>query len=43
MSSPALSVVMSAYNAERYLRQAMESILRQTFADFDRPPPIAPS
>ena len=29
-----ISVVMSAYNAEKYLREAMDSILTQTFADF---------
>lgn len=29
-----ISVVMSAYNAEKYLREAMDSILSQTFADF---------
>jgi glycosyltransferase involved in cell wall biosynthesis len=30
-----VSVVMSAYNAERYLREAVESILNQTFTDFE--------
>ncbi|MGN6627486.1 MAG: glycosyltransferase [Tepidisphaeraceae bacterium] len=35
MSTPALSVVMSAYNAQRYLRQAIDSILAQTFSDFE--------
>ncbi|MGN6506148.1 MAG: glycosyltransferase, partial [Tepidisphaeraceae bacterium] len=35
MSTPALSVVMSAYNAQRYLRQAIDSILAQTFGDFE--------
>jgi glycosyltransferase involved in cell wall biosynthesis len=33
--SPAVSVVMSAYNGERFLREAVESILRQTFSDFE--------
>ena len=35
MSTPAVSVVMSAYNAERYLREAMDSMLAQTFRDFE--------
>jgi len=33
--SPLVSVVMSVYNGERYLREAIESILTQTFADFE--------
>jgi len=33
MSTPAVSVVISAYNAHRYLAEAMESILAQTFRD----------
>jgi glycosyltransferase involved in cell wall biosynthesis len=32
---PALSVVMSVYNGERFLAEAVESILRQTFSDFE--------
>jgi len=32
---PKISVVMSVYNAERYLREAIESILNQTFTDFE--------
>jgi len=36
MSSPPLvSVVMAVYNTERYLAPAVESILAQTFADFE--------
>jgi glycosyltransferase involved in cell wall biosynthesis len=36
MSSPPLvSVLMAAYNRERYLAQAVESILNQTFAAFE--------
>jgi hypothetical protein len=35
MSAPAVSVLMAAYNAERYLRPAVESILNQTFRDFE--------
>ncbi|MDR1370726.1 MAG: glycosyltransferase [Dysgonamonadaceae bacterium] len=30
-----LSVVMPVFNAEKYLREAIESILNQTFADFE--------
>lgn len=32
---PRISVVMSVYNGEKYLREAIESILRQTFTDFE--------
>ena len=32
---PAISVIMSAYNSERYITQAIESILNQTFKDFE--------
>lgn len=32
---PTVSVVMPAYNAERYLRVAVESVLRQTFPDLE--------
>lgn len=32
---PALSIVMPAYRAERYIGQAIESILAQTFEDFE--------
>ena len=35
MSLPAVSVVMPVYNARRYLRLAVESILAQTSADFE--------
>ncbi len=34
-SQPAISVLMPVYNAERYVAQAVESILSQTFADFE--------
>ncbi len=30
-----ISIVMSVYNGERYLREAMDSILNQTFTDFE--------
>lgn len=33
--SPKVSVVMAVYNGEKYLRPAIESILGQTFTDFD--------
>lgn len=32
---PKISVVMSVYNGERYLKQAIDSILSQTFTDFE--------
>ena len=32
---PAVSVLMPVYNAERYLAAAVESILAQTFSDFE--------
>jgi len=34
-SPPMVSVVMAVYNCEQYLEEAVESILRQTFADFE--------
>lgn len=33
--SPLISVVMTVYNGEKYLRAAIESILDQTFKDFE--------
>jgi glycosyltransferase involved in cell wall biosynthesis len=33
--APLVSVVMSAYNSERYLRETLESISAQTFADYE--------
>ena len=35
MSAPEVSVVMPVYNADRYLAEAIESILAQTFGDFE--------
>ena len=35
MSSPALSIVMPVYNAAPYIREAVESLLVQTYADFE--------
>lgn len=32
---PTVSVIMPVYNGERYLHQALESILTQTFTDFE--------
>ena len=32
---PAISIVMGVYNGEQYLREAIESILSQTFSDFE--------
>jgi len=34
MSTPRVSVLMPAYNAERYIAEAVRSILDQTFCDF---------
>jgi glycosyltransferase involved in cell wall biosynthesis len=33
--APMVSVVMSVYNGERHLRESIESILRQSFCDFE--------
>ena len=33
--NPQISVIMSVYNGERYLRQAIESVLNQTLPDFE--------
>lgn len=35
MGNPAISVVMAVYNCEKYLKEAIESILNQTFSDFE--------
>ena len=35
MPPPTVSVLMPAYNARRYVARAVESILAQTFADFE--------
>lgn len=35
MDTPAISVAMSVYNGERFLGPAVESILAQTFGDFE--------
>lgn len=33
--SPTITVLMPVYNGERYLREAVESVLNQTFTDFE--------
>jgi glycosyltransferase involved in cell wall biosynthesis len=35
MDHPKVSVIMSVYNDEKHIRPALESILNQTFADFE--------
>lgn len=35
MNSPQISVVMPVYNREQYLKESIESILNQTFTDFE--------
>lgn len=32
---PKLSVIMSVYNGDRYLKNALDSIIHQTFTDFE--------
>jgi glycosyltransferase involved in cell wall biosynthesis len=34
-NTPRVSVLMSAYNAEKYIAEAIDSILSQTFSDFE--------
>lgn len=33
--SPAISIIIPVYNAERYLRRCLDSIVRQTMSDFE--------
>ena len=30
-----ISVIMSVYNGEKYIKEAVESVLNQTFSDFE--------
>ncbi len=35
MNNPKISVIMPVYNGEKYLKEAIDSILNQTFTDFE--------
>ena len=35
MSCPEISVIVPVYNVERYLRQCMDSLVNQTYTDFE--------
>ncbi|MDR2355648.1 MAG: glycosyltransferase, partial [Clostridiales Family XIII bacterium] len=35
MKTPMISVIMPTYNSEKYVAETMESILTQTFRDFE--------
>ena len=35
MRTPLVSVAMPAYNSEKYVKQAIDSVLAQTFSDFE--------
>jgi glycosyltransferase involved in cell wall biosynthesis len=35
MSSPAVTVLMPVYNGEKYIHEAVESVLSQTFSDYE--------
>ena len=35
MNNVKISVIISVYNAEKYIAQAIESILQQSFKDFE--------
>ncbi|MHA1470936.1 MAG: glycosyltransferase [Candidatus Asgardarchaeia archaeon] len=35
MTDPILSVVIAVYNSEQYIKEALESVLNQTFKDFE--------
>ena len=35
MSSPSISVVMPVFNNEQYLKESIESVLRQTYDNYE--------
>ena len=35
MHSPKISVIIPVYNAEKYIRKCLDSIINQTFTDFE--------
>ncbi len=35
MSKPSISIIIPAYNAQEYIRECLESVLAQTFTDFE--------
>ena len=35
MNNPQISVIVPVYNAEKWLRRCVDSILAQTFTDFE--------
>ena len=35
MSCPEISVIVPVYNVEQYLRQCMDSLVNQTYTDFE--------
>jgi glycosyltransferase involved in cell wall biosynthesis len=35
MNTPKISVIIPTYNSEKYLKSALDSVLNQTFQDFE--------